>query len=138
QNLSFERQDASMSVGSPVFKPTVRYIQAYQRDATTNLYNQVRQVTVGLTSNFTKYWTFTAAHTHAFDPEPGPRNSSIALTYVDECFAFGIGVTHNETNRADISSGTSVAFHFYLKDLGGLHTDSVRDISFPAEFRQTE
>ncbi len=138
ENLSFERQDASMSIGEPVFKPTLRYIQAYQRDAATNLYNQVRQVTFGLTSNFTKYWTFTGSHTHSFDPQPGPRESSVALTYVDECFAFGVGVTHNETNRADISSGTSVAFHFYLKDLGGLHTDSVSNITFPAEFRQTE
>jgi hypothetical protein len=46
-------------------------------------------------------------------------------------------VSHDDTNRIDISSGTSVALHFFLKNLGGIHTDSVSGISFPTEFRQT-
>jgi LPS-assembly protein len=136
-DFSPQRQDAFISVGAPIFRPSARYIQAYKLDTATNAYSEVRQVTLGLSSNFTKYWTFSGSHTQSFDPQPGPRDSSIALTYVDECFAFGIGLTHDETNRADISSGTSVAFHFYLKNLGGLHTDSVSGIAFPEEFRQT-
>lgn len=136
-DLSPQRQDAYISTGADVFRPSVRYIQAYETDTTTNLIDQVRQVTLGVSSKFTKFWTLTGSHVQAFDPQPGPRNSSLALAYVDECFAFGVNLSHDDTNRLDISSGTSIAFHFYLKNLGGLHTDSVSGISFPAEFRQT-
>jgi hypothetical protein len=59
------------------------------------------------------------------------------LSYVDECLGFGMNVGHDDTNRVDISSGTSVSFHLFLKNLGGMHTDSVGGVNFPAEFRQT-
>ncbi len=137
KDLSPQRQDALVSFGAPVFRPSIRYIQAYTANAATNLVDQVRQITFGLSSNFAKYWTFSGSHVQAFDPQPGSRSSGVALTYVDECFAFGVNVSRNNTVRADISSGTSVAFHFYLKNLGGLHTDSAGGITFPAEFRQT-
>ncbi|MFA5041441.1 MAG: LPS assembly protein LptD [Bdellovibrionales bacterium] len=136
-DLSPQRQDALISFGAPIFRPSMRYIQAYQLDTTTNTYNQVRQATLGLTSKFAKYWTISGSHTQAFDPQPGPRSSGLALLYNDECFAFGINATHDQTNRADISSGTSIAFHFYLKNLGGLRTDAGSGIAFPKEFRQT-
>jgi LPS-assembly protein len=135
--FSPQRQDASASFGESVFRPTVRYIQAYQTDTTTNLVGQVRQVTVGFSSKFSKYWTLSGTQLQAFDPSPGPRNTSVSLAYVDECFAFGITGVKNYTNRADISSGTSVVFHVYLKNLGGSGTDSVSNIQFPAQFRQT-
>ncbi|MDR3425777.1 MAG: LPS assembly protein LptD [Alphaproteobacteria bacterium] len=136
-DLSPQRQDALLSVGAPVFRPSARYIEAYETDATTGLIDQVKQITLGLSSTFAKYWTVTGSHTQAFDPQPGPRYSNIQLIYVDECFAFGVNLSRDDTNRVDISSGTSVAFHFYLKNLGGMHTDSVSSVMFPAAFRQT-
>ncbi len=126
-----QRQDAYISAGVPLFRPSARYIQAYTYDL------PVRQITLGLTSTFAKYWTLSGTHVHAFDPQPGTRSNGIALSYLDECFAFGINMSQDFTNRLDISSGTSIAFHFYLKNLGGLHTDSISGIVFPAEFRQT-
>ena len=137
KDFSPQRQDALVSFGAPVFRPSIRYIQAYTNNTTTNLVDQVRQITFGLSSKFSQYWTFSGTHVQAFDPQPGSRSSGVAVTYVDECFAFGVNLTRNDTIRADISSGTSVAFHFYLKNLGGLHTDSAGGITFPAEFRQT-
>ena len=136
-NLSPQRQDALVSAGVPVFRPSVRYIQAYESNTTTNLTDQVRQITIGISSKFAKYWGITGSHVQAFDPQPGARNSGVALTYIDECFAFGVNLSRDNTSRMDVSSGTSVAFHFFLKDLGGLHTDSASSINFPAEFRQT-
>lgn len=137
-DFSPRRQDVYFSVGAPIFRPWARYIQAYQLDTTTNLYDEVQQATLGLSSRFAKYWNFTASHTQSFEPDPGPRKTSVAITYVDECFAFGINLSQDHTNRLDVSSGTSVAFHFYLKNLGGLHTDTASGVRFPAEFRQTD
>jgi LPS-assembly protein len=155
-DFSPQRQDAYISTGVPIFRPWARYIQAYEDDIstsdatdafgniipnetiTTNQIEQVRQVTVGFSSNFSKYWAINANHVQAFDPSPGPRSDSLVLTYVDECLAFGVTLSHDDTNRLDLSSGTSASFHLYLKNLGGIHTDSATGATFPAEFRQTD
>ncbi len=127
-----QRQDALVAAGVPIFNPSVRYIQAYSEDT------PVRQITLALSSAFTKYWAISGSVVHAFDPQPGTRSTGVALSYLDECFAFGVKMSQDFTSRPDISSGTSIAFHFYLKNLGGLHTDSISGINFPAEFRQTD
>jgi LPS-assembly protein len=130
-----QRQDARLSFGVPEFRPSLQYISAFQTE-TTGIVDQVKEATLGFSSNFTKYWTFTASHTQAFQPDPGPRTSAATLTYNDECFIIGVTVSHNDTDRADVSSGTSATFHFYLKNVGGVHTDSFTRAQFPAEFRQ--
>lgn len=127
-----QRQDAYVSAGLPIFRPSARYIQAYTYDT------PVRQITFGLSSTFLKYWTLSGSFVHAFNPQPGTRSTGVGLSYLDECFAFGVNMSQNFTNRLDVRSGTSVAFHFYLKNLGGLHTDSISGIVFPSEFRQTD
>jgi len=135
KTLKPERQDAMVSAGAPVFQPFVRYISAYQTE-TTGIVDQVEEATVGFSSTFAKYWTLSGSHTQAFQPEPGPRGTGLMLTYADECFIFGIAATHDDTNRADISSGTSVVFHFFLKNLGGIHTDSTGSGAFATQFRE--
>nr|MDP9128254.1 hypothetical protein [Pseudomonadota bacterium] len=133
--FSPQRQDARLSVGAPIFRPYLRYITAYQTE-TTGLVDQVREATLGFDSAFTKYWSLHVEHTQAFDPQPGPRDSVITLTYTDECFIFGISATRNETNRLDLNSGTSVVFHFYMRNVGGIHTDSSTATNFATQFRQ--
>lgn len=137
-DLSPRRQDAIISTGVPAFRPSARYIEAYQTDTSTGQTDRVRQITFGFSSALNKYWTLHGSHTQAFDPQPGPRGTSAGVAYIDECYAFGLTASHDHTSRADISSGTSVIFHFFLKNLGGLNTDSTSDIQFPSEFRQTE
>jgi LPS-assembly protein len=137
-DLSPQRQDAYTSIGVPIFRPYASYIEAYETDPTTELVEQVEQMTIGFTSTFAKYWTLNASQLQSFNPQPGPRNTSVTLNYVDECLAYGMTLSRDDTNRADISSGTSVSFHLFLKNLGGFHTDSVGGATFPAEFRQTD
>jgi len=136
-DFSPQRQDASVSVGEKIFRPSVTYLEAYEDDTATGLIDQVKQATFGLSSTFAKYWTVTGQHTQGFDPEPGPRDSSLQVAYVDECIGYGVTLTRNDTNRLDLSSGTSVAFHLFLKNLGGIHSDSGSAPAFPKEFIQT-
>ena len=155
-DFSPQRQDVNVSAGEPIFRPSVNYLQAYEDSVssvnvigvengmpittttTTNTIEQVKEITFGISSTFNKYWTLTGAHVQNFSPNPGPISDSAALTYVNECLAFGVNLSHTDTTRLDLSSGTSVAFHLYLKNLGGIHTDSATGINFPAEFRQTD
>jgi len=133
--LSPQRQDALLSVGAPIFRPYLRYISAYETE-TTGIIDQDKEATAGFDSHFLKYWGLHADYTQAFAPEPGPRNADLTLSYTDECFIFGVTAQHNQISRADVSSGTSVVFHFYLRNVGGLHTDSAAAPNFANQFRQ--
>ena len=157
EDFSPQRQDAFVSTGVPIFRPWARYIQAYQNvvtydgqpiidndiivpenAVTTNQVEQTRQITIGFSSTFAKYWVLSGNHVQSFDPDPGPRSDGLTLNYVDECLGFGVNINRDDTDRADLSSGTSVSFHLFLKNLGGIHTDSVGGVNFPTEFRQTD
>ncbi len=130
-----QSQDALLSVGAPLFRPYLRYISAYETE-TTGLVDQDKEATVGFDSHFLKYWGLHADYTQSFSPDPGPRNANLTLSYTDECFLFGVTAQHNQITRADVSSGTSIVFHFYLRNVGGLHTDSFAQPTFASQFRQ--
>ena len=132
-----QSQDANIMIGPPIFRASMRYINAYQTDTTGTL-DKVHEITGRISSNFMKYYTFTAAHTQAFTPDPGPRGTSATLNYADECFIYGVTANRTDTSRADLSSGFSVVFHIFLKNLGGAHTDSYSSPQFNTQFRQTE
>jgi len=132
-----QMQDAHMSFGVPVFRPMLRYILAYQTE-TTGIVDTIEEGTIGFSSNFTKYWTFVFQHIQGFQPQPGARQTSANLIYTDECFIAGVTLERNDITRFDIKPGTSILFHVYLRNIGGLHTDSFSAPTFPAEFRQPE
>ena len=135
QDLSPEAEDAHVSFGTSVFRPSLRYVLAYQTE-TTGVVGTTEELIPAFSSVFAKYWTLAGSYTHAFKPEPGPRQVALGLSYADECFNSGITLQRDYTDRFDVKSGTSVLFHVYLKNLGGTHTDSAMP-TFPTKFRQT-
>ncbi len=137
KDFSPEAQDARISLGKPVFRPTVRYVLAYQTQ-TNGQVDTIEEAIAGFSSVFAKYYTLTFAQTQAFQPDPGARQTTVSLNYADECFIAGVTVQRNDIDRFDIRPGTSVLFHLYLKNLGGIHTDAAIPLNFPSQFRQTE
>ena len=129
-DLSFSRQEAQVSAGVPQFRPFVNYLSVNQMEVTTGIPSNVEEGTLGFSSKFAKYWLLSVSHLQSFQPEPGPRLSAVGITYTDECFQIGVTGQRNETNRADLKSGTSVMFNFFLKNIGGIHTDSVGAAAF--------
>lgn len=147
--LSPQAQDAHLSFGDPVFRPFMEYISAYEVETPTGFLEPagigaigtlqpIEEATIGFNSAFAKYWHLAGSHIQSFQPQPGPRYTNFSVNYVDECLIAGVEISHDDTNRVDISSGTSVVFHLILKNVGGIKTDSFNGIQFPAEFRQTE
>lgn len=134
-NLDPQRQYARVATGVDEFKPFARYLSGYITQSTGSV-DQVEQLTLGSDSKFAKYWNLHTEHTQAFSPQPGPRGTQMTLSYADECYIFAVTGSQNDTNRADIHSGTSVLFHFFLRNIGGIHTDSTTSGTFPTEFRQ--
>jgi LPS-assembly protein len=132
-----QEQDAHLSFGVPEFRPSLRYISAYETD-TTGLVDSVKEGTIGFSSDFAKYYNINAIHIQAFTPDPGPRETAASLNYTDECFIFGITLQQTYTSRLDVNSGTSVIFHLYLKNAGGIRTDSFVSPAYATQFRQTD
>jgi LPS-assembly protein len=130
KELNFRRQEAQLSAGVKEFRPFINYLLANQTEATTGVADHLEEGTAGFTSHFAKYYTLTAMHRYAFLPSPGPRLTAVEIAYQDECFQLGLTAQRSNTDRADINSGTSVMFHFYLKNIGGIHTDSVGSGTF--------
>jgi len=118
-DFDFTRQLATVSAGPAIFRPSVRYLLTQETEATTNTVEPLEEGSIGFSSAFAKYWSLTAAHTQAFQPDPGARSTSFGVTYKDECFESSITAEHNNTSRTDIESGTSVMFRLFLKNIGG-------------------
>jgi LPS-assembly protein len=135
QTFAPRREDALLSVGAPIFRPYIRYLEA-EETQTDGITEPVEEARVGFDSHFAKYWVLHADHTQEFQPQPGPRTSSLMFGYIDECLIFGITASHDDTNRLDISSGTSVVFHLIFKNVGGIKSDSFTNGVFPPELRQ--
>lgn len=131
-----QTQDVHLDFGAPIFRPSLRYLLAHQT-TTDGTLGTIEEGIVGFSSTIFKYWTFSATHTQGFQPAPGPRATAGMISYQDECFIFGVEVLQDDTNRLDVRSGTSVMFHLFLKNIGGVHTDSFTGATFPAQFRQT-
>lgn len=130
QKLNFQRQEAQVSAGIPLFRPYVNYVSVNQTEATTGIMTHVEEALIGFNSTFAKYYSLYGAHRQAFLPQPGPRDTYAGVSYQDECFQLGLTVQRMISDREDIRTGTSVMFHFYLKNIGGLHTDSVSSGTF--------
>ncbi len=132
-----QRQYAQVSAGNASFRPFVRYSSGYSL-GTNSIIEKIDETTLGFDTRLAKYWNLHLEHTQGFDPQPGPRSTNVSFGYTDECYTAAISASQNDTSRVGISSGTSVFFHVFFKNLGGIHTDSTTNFSFPTEFIQTE
>jgi LPS-assembly protein len=152
-NLSPERQDALLSVGEPIFRPFIHYISGYVYD-TTNITSTTpgyftgdagtltdsKEVIIGFDSHFDKYYGLHIDHTQVFAPQPGPRSTTAILSYTDECYIFAVSLTQDDLTGVNVSTGTSVMFHMFFKNVGGVHSDAYSPAhdAYPTEFRETE
>ncbi|MDD3181949.1 MAG: LPS assembly protein LptD [Alphaproteobacteria bacterium] len=122
-DLAFTKQEFQTSIGPQIFRPYASYLFVEQYNSSTLMNEKLEEATLGFTSRFAKYWTFSIGQTQAFKPSPGPRAMNANLLYQDECFTTGVTAKRDYTSRLDISAGSSIMFQFYLKNIGGLSTD---------------
>lgn len=137
KTLEPQREYAYISAGNSLFRPYARYSSGHS--LTNQIIEKVDDASVGFDSHFAKYWGLHFEHVQGFDPQPGARSASFSISYADECYIFAISASQNYTQQlGGINPGSSVFFHMFLRNLGGIHTDSTTSATFPTEFRQTE
>lgn len=122
-DFAMERQEVRGNFGIPEFRPFFTYIST-KRTLVNGAYTPLEEIYGGISSTFAKYYNIIIAQDRAIKPDAGERMTSISANYRDECFLFGITGQRNKTSRADLVSGDSIMFHFYLRNIGGLQTDS--------------
>lgn len=122
---AFTRQQVLASAGTPVFRPTIRYIFSRETQASSTDSEKLEEGYIYLSSHFIKNWFLTASYSHAFKPEPGPRTSMLTFTYKDECFEGALAIERDHTVRTDVETGTSVIFRFFMKNIGGWESDGI-------------
>jgi len=125
KDLQFTRQQFSASFGTPIFRPSLRYLSSRQTEASTTEDERLEEASMSISSNFTKYWYLSASHNLAFKPAPGPRTTSFDLSYKDECFEAGLSVERDYTSRQDVESGMTFMFHFFMKNIGGWESNKI-------------
>ncbi|MDD3287937.1 MAG: LPS assembly protein LptD [Alphaproteobacteria bacterium] len=112
------------NVGNPIFRPFVNYLSIDQTTVGTAT-NSLEEITGGFSSTFYKYYTVVVSQKNAMRPTSGPRLTSISADYADECFLFGLTAQRDHTVRADLSSGDTIIFHFYMKNIGGMQSSTI-------------
>lgn len=122
-DMGFTKQEFQTAFGPSILRPYGKYLFVEQYNSTRLANEELEEGTLGIQSQFAKFWSISFGHTQAFKPAPGPRSTSANLMYKDECFTTGITAKRDYTSRLDISAGSSIMFQFYLKNIGGLSTD---------------
>ena len=118
-SLGFQREEIQASGGVPEFRPNINYVLNKGLASATNPTGPVEEATFGFGSLIATYWSFTAAQVLAFQPNPGPRSTTFALNYKDECFLAGVTYSRNDLQVGGLNKGDTLMFHFNLKNVGG-------------------
>ena len=119
-----QMQDASISVGKPIFRVTGGYFfsntDPYDLYDTatlpSNYYIHRDEVYVGASTHWNQ-WSISGdarrdLHAHAMD------STDLHLTYNDECFTFDVQFTKRYTSELDDTGATSILFTITFKTIG--------------------
>lgn len=123
EDLSFTRQEANGYFGNESLRVGINYMFLKQTDSSTLEKGFTEEVNYSVSSQIAENWTVSFNHLQAIQPNPGARSTDIRLTYGDECFTAGLTAKRDYTKRIDVEEGSSILFHFNLKNIGGLSTD---------------
>lgn len=126
------------SLGPDIAKLSGNYTFISKRAGTPDNQN-FKQISLTFTSQFTKYWSFTAniihdlnVNSNLFDvskrkkdkkdtekkDEEGRLSQGVGLTYRDDCFALGVTVTRQFYKSRDLRPGTIFLVSLFLKNIG--------------------
>lgn len=124
-SFNADRHEVTASAGQPVFRPRVSYLFLDNNFGTT-VDGETEELTVGASSQLTRYWSTYAGHSWDLANEGGSLNTQINLTYADECFSFITTAQREYTEREDVDSGYGVFFQLVFKNLGEVTSPTFR------------
>lgn len=113
-----QRQENTLSVGSPILRADVTYLFLERNDSATDPFPRRQYLNWQLASNLTRYWSSNAGVSYDLTDEGGPLGWYARAIYNDECFAFVTDVRQNYTHDRDFLAGFTITFNIVFKTLG--------------------
>lgn len=123
ERLDPRRHELAAVAGPPIFRPSVSYISV-DRLAGTGTGEDREELTLGLTSNFARHWTFGGVHTVNL-AAGSATTTQLTLTYEDECFLFQVVAERDYTVRSGLESGDSIFFRLVFRTLGEVESPTI-------------
>ncbi|MEI6985967.1 MAG: LPS assembly protein LptD [Rhodospirillaceae bacterium] len=131
--MNLRRQTVGASVGVPkVSVSAVYHSDDEVADPITAQVHKEQYATFGTSSQLTRYWSATAAHSIAITPDAGPRATGLALSYADECLIFQAMTSLDYTSAPGLGPSETVYFRLVFKGLGEFVSPSISSSSFTA------
>ncbi len=124
--------DLRMLVGPTWLQGSVNYLMAEEAPQDTLLTENRQEVTFGGRWTFLPHWTISGSHRQDLTSDGGALNSNLNLTYSDECLTFSLMGRRDYVARSGLSSGDSIFFRLYFKNLGEFESPSLSPDAFGA------
>jgi LPS-assembly protein len=111
----------SLRLGPPALRLGLSYTFVEEQRSQLSSFDEREQLDIRLSSRVTQYWSLGARHRQNIrDKEP--LDTSIAVSYHDECFLFRVSASRDYANRAGVQDDTTVMVTVGLKNLGAFGT----------------
>jgi LPS-assembly protein len=125
------QETLNAAAGVPLLTVSSSYLyDRYYENQDSGVIESQEFATFGVSSNFTKHWSASVAHTQGIEPTPGPRTTGIAFTYGDECLIFQTLATLDHTTPAGMPPSETVFFRLVLRNVGEFLSPSFAPTSF--------
>lgn len=117
-DFDFLRHELNTNFGVPIFKVNVNYLKL-PRSRNNMVGQSNNQLTVGLTSAFTKGWSANASTVQDLGDHAHALAYYVGVTYDDECFTTGLQLNRTYYRDRDVRPGYGFMFILAFKNLAG-------------------
>lgn len=118
-SLEIRRQETTVSVGPPLLRLGVSYVQLERGGiADETLLPRRQYLAYTVSSALTRYWAVMAGASHDLTDDGGLLNVHGRLTYSDECFAFATNLRQYYATERSGVDGFDITFNIVFKTLG--------------------
>lgn len=122
QTLAAQRNEIGTVVGPAPLRVSLDYAAINGSSLTDGGPIRREEITVGLRSEFSRYWTVGTSTRWNLEPDAGPLRIGAGLKYDDECFTMELDAAREFTRDRDYEGGFAVGLRLVFKTLGDIET----------------
>ena len=123
QTRDLRFSEYSLDVGPPALRLGLDYTFVDEQDSVFTNFRERKQLRLRLRSRFSRYWSVSLRHRQDLLRKE-PQETTLGLTYQDECFLFGLSASRDYANRPDVRDDDTIMVTIGLKNLGAFGTSS--------------
>jgi len=122
QDLAMRRQEVGISSGPANLRGSVSYIATSTIPGSPSVL-PARQVSTSVTAQLTPSWAAQVSHTQNLNNGATSLNSTLQISYLDDCTAVTATIQRSGIAFGDLRSGTSFVLTFVFRNLGDVSVE---------------